>query len=58
MLEVAAVVVAEAGVEPVVKAVAGAVVTITSRTTTGSAAIRVITRCMELAPVTASTTTG
>lgn len=50
--------VAEAGVEPVVKAVAGAVVTTTSRTMTGSVDIRVITRCMGLVPATASTTTG
>jgi len=39
----AAVVAAEAGVEPVAAAAAGAAVTITSRTTTGSAVIRVIT---------------
>ena len=44
--------------EPVVKAVAGAVVTTTSRTMTGSVDIRVITRCMGLVPATASTTTG
>ena len=54
----AALAAAEAGVEPAVVGAAGVVVPITSRTTTGSVVIRVITRCMELAPATASTTIG